>query len=69
MAEQVSRDPALIFFLACILMFVAGLAVMRVHNRWTGGWPLLGTIFGWFAVLGGLARIVFRLGSPHWRPD
>jgi hypothetical protein len=36
--------------------------VVWVHNRWTGGWPLLVTIFGWFAVLGGLARIVF----PFW---
>jgi hypothetical protein len=61
MAEQVSRDPALIFLFG-ILLFVADLAVVWVHNRWTGGWPLLVTIFGWFAVLGGLARIVF----PFW---
>src|SRR6266581_1815345 len=36
LAEQVSRDPALIF-VSGILLFV-----LRVHNRWTNGWPVLG---------------------------
>jgi hypothetical protein len=39
LAEQVSRDPALIF-VSGILLFVAGLAIVRVHNRWTNGWPV-----------------------------
>jgi hypothetical protein len=34
LAEQVSRVPALIF-VSGILLFVAGLAIVRVHNRWT----------------------------------
>ena len=38
LAEQVSRDPAPIF-VSGILLFVAGLAIVRVHNRWTNGWP------------------------------
>ena len=38
LAEQVSRDPALIF-LSGILSFVAGLAIVRAHNIWAGGWP------------------------------
>jgi hypothetical protein len=38
LAEQVSRDPALIF-VSGILLFVAGLAIVRVHNSWTNGWP------------------------------
>src|SRR5438876_12411781 len=41
LAEQVSRDPALIF-VSGILLFVAGLAIVRIHNRWTNGWPVLG---------------------------
>jgi hypothetical protein len=41
LAEQVSRDPALIF-VSGILLFVAGLAIVRVHNRWTNGWPVFG---------------------------
>ena len=58
LAEQVSRDPALIF-LSGILLFVAGLAIVRAHNIWAGGWPVLVTVFGWLILLGGLARILF----------
>jgi hypothetical protein len=35
LAEQVSHDPGLIF-LPGILLFVAGLAIVRVHNVWVG---------------------------------
>jgi hypothetical protein len=58
LAEQISRDPALIF-LSGILLFVAGLAIVRAHNIWAGGWPVLVTVLGWVAVLGGLARMLF----------
>jgi hypothetical protein len=40
-------------------VFVAGLAIVRGHNVWTGGWPVVVTIFGWLAILGGLARMLF----------
>jgi hypothetical protein len=39
------------------LLFVAGLAIVRVHNRWTRGWPVLVTLAGWFVILGGLYRM------------
>jgi hypothetical protein len=58
MLEQVSRDPALIF-LSGILLFVAGLAILRAHNVWAGGWPVLVTALGALAVLGGLGRMFF----------
>ena len=58
LAEQVSRDPALIF-VSGILLFVAGLAIVRAHNRWTKEWPVLVTILGWLAILSGLARMLF----------
>ena len=58
LAEQVSRDPALIS-LSGILLFVAGLAIVRAHNIWAGGWPVLVTVFGWLILLGGLARMLF----------
>jgi hypothetical protein len=35
---------------------------VRVHNRWTNGWPVLVTILGWLFVLGGLARMLFPTG-------
>ncbi len=64
MVEEVAREPALIF-LSGILLFVAGLAILRIHNVWSGGWPVLVTVLGWLAVLGGLARMLFpiRLAS------
>src|SRR4029453_2917336 len=57
LAEQISRDPALIF-VSGILLFVAGLAIVRVHNIWAG-WPVIVTVLGWLALLSGLARMLF----------
>jgi hypothetical protein len=61
LAEQISRDPGLIF-LSGILLIVAGLAIVRVHNFWVGGWPVLVTILGWLAILSGLVRMLFPMG-------
>jgi uncharacterized membrane protein YhaH (DUF805 family) len=40
------------------LLFVAGLAIVRAHNLWIRGWPVLVTLVGWVAMLGGLGRMV-----------
>jgi uncharacterized membrane protein YhaH (DUF805 family) len=40
------------------LLFVAGLAIVRAHNHWTRGWPVLLTLVGWVAMLAGLSRMV-----------
>jgi hypothetical protein len=58
LVEGVSRDPALVL-VSGILMFVAGLAIVRIHNRWASGWPVVVTVIGWLALLGGLARMLF----------
>ena len=58
LAEQISRDPALIL-VSGVLLLVAGLAIVREHNQWAGGWPVLVTALGWLAILGGLARMLF----------
>jgi hypothetical protein len=60
LAEQISRDPALIF-VSGVLLLVAGLAIVRAHNIWAGGWPVLVTVLGWVAVLGGLVRMLFPI--------
>ena len=64
MVEQFAREPALIF-LSGVLLFVAGLAILRAHNIWTGGWPVVVTLLGALAVLSGLGRMFFplRLGA------
>lgn len=39
------------------LLFVAGLAVVRAHNLWIRGWPVVVTLVGWFVILLGLFRM------------
>ena len=46
-----------VVYLSGTLLFVAGLSIVRVHNRWTGGWPVLVTLMGWLAIFGGLFRM------------
>jgi uncharacterized membrane protein YhaH (DUF805 family) len=49
--------PAYFVYLNGALLFVAGLSIVRDHDRWTGGWPVLVTLIGWFLMLGGLLRM------------
>ena len=49
-------DPAVVY-LNGTLLFVAGLAIVRVHNVWTMRWPVLVTLTGWILALGGLYRM------------
>ena len=51
--------PATQTYLAGLLWFVGGLSIIRVHNHWTAGWPVMITLVGWFALLGGLGRMFF----------
>ena len=39
------------------LLLIAGLAIVRVHNRWTASWTVLVTLSGWGLVLAGLWRM------------
>lgn len=47
-----NTSPAVAYLNGGIL-FVAGLAILRAHNRWTFGWPVLVTLVGWAFLLGG----------------
>jgi arginine exporter protein ArgO len=49
--------PIVLVYLNGTLLFIAGLAIVRDHNRWKFGWPLLITLAGWFLILGGLFRM------------
>lgn len=53
------NEGPMILILSGLLLFVAGLAIVRVHNRWVKGWPVLLTLGGWFGILGGLVRMWF----------
>jgi hypothetical protein len=58
--EPLSRDAALVLIYG-IFLFVAGLAIVRFHNRWAANWPVLVTILGWLLIVGGLVRMLFPL--------
>jgi len=57
LVEQVAREPALIM-VSGMLLFVAGLAIVRAHHHWSWDWSILVTLLGWLSLLGGLARIL-----------
>ena len=58
MAKEFVASPALIY-LAGILVLTAGLAITISHNIWVMGWPVVITIFGWMAIVGGIFRMAF----------
>jgi hypothetical protein len=62
MIGEVAHNYALIF-LSGILTLLAGLAIVRVHNVWTGDWRVLITILGWLAILSGLVRMWVPQGA------
>jgi hypothetical protein len=44
-------------YLNGFVLFVAGLSIVRVHNRWTRSWPVAVTFVGWGSMFGGLVRM------------
>jgi hypothetical protein len=58
-----------VVYLSGVLMFVAGLAIIRVHNHWARDWTVLVTLSGWFFLVLGLFRMfaagLYRQGSAH----
>jgi uncharacterized membrane protein HdeD (DUF308 family) len=60
-AKQIGNDPGLIF-VSGILLLIAGLAIVRVHNFWSGGWRIAVTVLGWLALISGILRMFL----PFW---
>ena len=57
MFERALHDHMLIY-LSGVLALVLGLAIVAVHNDWKWRWPLIVTIIGWLALIGGVVRMV-----------
>ena len=47
-----------LLFLAGVLAMLAGLAIVNMHNVWTG-WPVIITLFGWISIAAGIVRMAF----------
>jgi len=45
-------------FLNGMFLFVAGLGIVRAHNRWERSWRTLVTLVGWMALFAGTYRMV-----------
>lgn len=51
-----SQIPPVVY-LSGALFLLAGIFLVRSHNVWLAGWPVLITILGWSAIFLGLARM------------
>jgi uncharacterized protein YjeT (DUF2065 family) len=58
MAREFLASRALIY-IAGILAFLPGLAIVLTHNVWVFDWRLIITIFGWLGLVGGTFRLLF----------
>jgi hypothetical protein len=48
-----------LIYLNGVLLFVAGLAIVKSHNIWIYGWQAFITIIGYSAIIVGLLRMFF----------
>ena len=57
MAQQFLVSRALIY-IAGLLAFVPGLAIVLVHNVWAFDWRVIITLLGWLSLIGGIFRLL-----------
>jgi hypothetical protein len=57
MFERALHDHVLIY-LSGVIALTIGLAIVAVHNDWKWHWPLIITVIGWLAIIGGIVRMV-----------
>jgi hypothetical protein len=46
-------------YLNGMVLFIAGLVVLRLHPRWSRSWPAAVTLAGWMILIAGLLRMAF----------
>jgi hypothetical protein len=61
-----------VVYISGVLMFIGGLAIVRVHNHWARDWTVLVTLSGWFFLALGLFRMfaasLYLQGSANTSP-
>jgi uncharacterized membrane protein len=62
LANEFLGSRALIY-VSGILSMTAGLAIVLAHSVWVANWPVLITILGWLATIGGAIRIIVPQGT------
>jgi len=58
MAGEFLASRALIF-IAGLVAFVPGLAIVLTHNVWVADWRVIVTVMGWLGLVGGVFRLLF----------
>lgn len=56
--DMFAGQIAPVVYLNGAILFVAGLALVRAHNRWIWAWPVLITLTGWVLLLEGMYRMI-----------
>ena len=56
--QDLVNKYAPVVYLNGTALFVAGLAIVQIHNRWARNWTVLVTLAGWVLLAGGLYRMV-----------
>jgi hypothetical protein len=46
-----------VVYLNGMVLFIAGLVVLRLHRRWSRSWPAAVTLAGWLILVAGLLRM------------
>ncbi len=54
-----SENIPQVTYLNGMILFAAGLAIVRFHSRWRPLWTLSITLVGWLLIAGGLFRLFF----------
>jgi uncharacterized membrane protein YoaK (UPF0700 family) len=56
MTMEAGQLPVVVY-LNGMLLFIAGLVVLRLHRRWSRSWPAAVTLAGWLILVAGLLRM------------
>ena len=48
----------MLIYLSGVLALTVGLAIIAVDNDWKWHWPLIITVVGWLALIGGTVRML-----------
>ena len=65
--ESIMNDASY-FLLGGMMSLVAGISIIHVHNVWVSDWTVMITIFGWLALIKGIALLVFPKSFDFFKP-
>lgn len=58
---KIARDEGFLL-LGGIIATLLGATIISVHNEWSGGWPVIITVLGWWCLIKGGMLLVYSEG-------